>query len=129
MEQNELSAREKKIYGQLLNDTEKVRKSHRWRIIGASIGALVIISILTSNYWVNATISHSTSLMIGGQFLGLFGAFLLGWMAFSKPWRLGLMSMTKRGGNPELFASSMNSRFTSCFGIGFIAAGFFVQAG
>ena len=79
-------------------------------------------------YWIRPDATYSTALLIGGQLYALVGSLLLIIGALSSPSTLGLMCMTRAGGNSQLFAELMKSRFSAIVGVCFVVGGFSIQA-
>ena len=128
MKIDQMSAEERKTYNWLLNETKPELKRYRCKVIIYSIVVFLVVLGGIIWHWNSPTIACSTSLLIGGLLYAFWGALLLVWGAFSSPSTLGLMSMTRLGGNPMLFAELMKSRFSALVGIYFIVGGFAIQA-
>lgn len=127
MKTNQLSDQEKKTYDWLISKTQpEISKYQRGVVV---ISAIVFLAIVVGviNYWINPTVSHSTSLLIGGQLCTLYGGLLLAMGAFSSPSTLALLSMTRWNGNPSLFASLVKVRFAAMVGVCFVVGGFAIQ--
>ena len=128
MKYNQMSDEEREVYTELLNTAKPDINRHRSEVIIASIVVSLVVLGVIIWYWIRPTVSISTSLLIGGQLYALWGALLLALGAFSSPSTFGLMSMTRVGGNPKLFAELMKSRFSAIVGVSFIVIGFSIQA-
>jgi len=128
MKSNQMSDGEREIYITLLNIAKPDINRHRRKVIIGSIVVFLVVLGIIIWYWVRPTVSISTSLLIGGGLYALWGALLLALGAFSKPFTLGLMSMTRVGFNSKLFLELMKSRFTAIVGVCFIVIGFSIQA-
>ena len=128
MKANQMSDEEREIYITLLNVAKPDINRHRRKIIIGSIVVFLVVLGIIIWYWVRPTVSISTSLLIGGGLYALWGALLLALGAVSSSSALGLMSMTRVGGNSRLFAELMKSRFSAIVGVSFIVGGFSIQS-
>lgn len=127
MPRYELSEQESKTYDWLVKETKQITPTWAYVIAQIVVG-LFLLGYMIAWYWVSPTMTLPKSLLVGGQFLGLLGASTLAMEAFSlRPSTIALISMTKRRGNPALFAMLMNSRLRTRISISFIAVGFFAQ--
>ena len=128
MKDDQMSDEERKTYTTLLNKAKPEINRHRRKVIICSIIVFLVVLGIIIWYLNMPTVTYSTSLLIGGQLYALWGALLLVLGAVSGPPTLGLMSMTRVGGNSRLFAELMKSRFSARVGIYFIVGGFSIQA-
>jgi len=128
MKDSQMSDEEKEVYARLINETSPTIRKHQRRVVCGSIVVSLVILGLTIWYWLRPTVAYSASFLIGGSLYALWGALLLALGAVSNPTTIGLMSMTCFDGNPKLFAELMKSRSNARVGIGFIMAGFSIQA-
>lgn len=128
MKDSQMSEGERETYASLVNETKPVINKHRRKVVISSIVVFLVVLGVIIWYWRMPTVTHSTSLLIGGALYGLWGALLLALGAVSNPTTVGLMSMTRYDANHKLFAELMKSRLNARVGIMFLVGTFSIQA-
>jgi hypothetical protein len=123
-----LNENEKEILEWFIKETGISLRRFRIKIRGFAVVLFVIIASMTFYLWTIDNATHISSILIGGLFYAVFGAVLTVVGSLSKPSTLAQMSMTKIGGNPNLFYELMKSREKTFIGLSLIGLGFLMQA-
>jgi hypothetical protein len=126
----ELTKEGKDIMNRLIEETRPQLNKLKLALTAVSSLAFVLIAWVTYSYWAGkyGSISHTTSLILGGQLFTLFGAGLTAAGASYNTSTITLMSMTKLEANPDLFYELRKTSILTRWGLYSISFGFLVQA-